>query len=300
MKTITVLSGKGGVGKSSIAASLAIALSKKHKIVCADCDVDAANLALVFGLREKNFKQWKPISTNQKAVLLPDKCSGCGKCVDACYFGAISWDSDKKRPVFDRFSCEGCSVCEIVCPEKAIELHDVDNAKIGYGKTAFGFEVVSAQLEMGESGSGKVVAEVKNLARKREKDAEMMVIDSAAGIGCPVIASVTGSSYVVAVTEPTPSGLSDLKRALDLVNHFQIPYGIVINKHDLNPAFTKKIEKFAKENNIEILAKIAYDKKFVEALINLTPLIVFAKKYKSFFNQLAEKILDGIQPNTKK
>ena len=295
MNEITVLSGKGGVGKSSIAASLAIALSKKHKIVCADCDVDAANLALVFGLREKDFSQWKPISTNEKAVLLPDKCDGCGKCVDACYFGAVSWNQKEKKPVFDRFSCEGCSVCEIVCPRKAIELRKVDNAKIGYGKTGFGFEVVSAQLEMGESGSGKVVAEVKKLAREKKKDAEFMVIDAAAGIGCPVIASVTGSNYVVAVTEPTPSGLSDMKRALKVVNHFQIPSGIVINKHDLNPAFTKKIEKFAKENSIEILAKIAYDKKFVDALVNLTPIIVFAKEYESFFNQLAEKILNNTQ-----
>ncbi len=290
MKEITVLSGKGGVGKSSIAASLAIALSKKHKIVSADCDVDAANLALVLGVREKDFKEWKPISTNEKAVLLPEKCTGCKKCLNSCYFDAISWDSDKNQPVFDRFSCEGCSVCAMVCPEKAIKLHTVDNAKIGYGKTRFGFDVVSGQLEMGESGSGKVVAEVRNLARQVGGDAELMLIDAASGIGCPVIASVVGSSYVIAVTEPTPSGLSDLKRALGVVEHFGIPYGIIINKFDLNPDFTKEIEKFAKENGIEVLAKIAYDKKFVDALINLTPLVVFAKEYEGLFEEIAERI----------
>ncbi len=290
MKRITVLSGKGGVGKSSIAASLAIAFSKKHKVICADCDVDASNLALVFGLREKDFEQWKNISTNEKARLNEKKCNGCGKCVDSCYFKAISWNGEKKQPVFDGFSCEGCGVCQIICPEKAIELVQVENAKIGFGKTKYGFAVVSGQLEMGESGSGKVVAEVKKLAEEKGGKADLMLIDAAAGIGCPVIASVVGSDFVVAVTEPTPSGLSDLKRALQMVSHFNIPYGIVINKYDLNQEFTKEVEKFAEENKTDILAKIPYDKSFVEALINLTPVVVYNPKTKKFFEEIIRKI----------
>ncbi|MBN1940936.1 MAG: ATP-binding protein [Candidatus Diapherotrites archaeon] len=290
MKRITVLSGKGGVGKSSIAASLAIALSKEHKIICADCDVDASNLALVVGLREKDFEQWKKISTNEKAILDEKKCRGCRKCVDVCHFNAISWNKEKKQPVFDRFSCEGCGVCQIVCPNKAIELKQVKNAKIGFGKTKYGFYVVSGQLEMGESGSGKVVAEVKKLAEEKSGKADLMIIDAAAGIGCPVIASVVGSDYVVGVTEPTPSGLSDLKRALQMVNHFGIPYGIVINKHDLNPKFTKEVEKFAEENGTEVLAKIPYNKGFADALVNLVPVIIYSPKTKKFFEDIASKI----------
>jgi len=286
MKRITVLSGKGGVGKSSIAASLAIALSKEHKVICADCDVDASNLALVFGLREKNFERWKNISTNEKAYLNEEKCNGCKKCVDSCYFNAISWNEEKKQPVFDNFSCEGCGVCQIVCPQNAITLVEVKNAKIGYARTSYGFDVVSGQLEMGESGSGKVVSEVKRLAVEKGGKADIMIIDSAAGIGCPVIASVVGSDFVVAVTEPTPSGLSDLKRALQMVNHFNISYGIVINKYDLNPEFTKEVEMFAEENKAEILAKIPYDRSFVEALINMKPVIDFNPKTKGYFEEI--------------
>jgi len=300
MKQITILSGKGGVGKSSIAASLAIMLSKNHKIVCADCDVDASNLALVFGLREKDFEQWKKISTtNEKAYLNEKKCNGCKKCVDSCYFNAISWNKEKNHPVFDSFSCEGCGVCPMVCPENAISLIEVKNAKIGYGKTSYGFKVVSGQLEMGESGSGKVVAEVKKLAKEQAETAELMIVDSAAGIGCPVIASVNGSDFVVAVTEPTPSGLADLKRALEITAHFKIKSGIIINKFDLNLEFTKKIESFASENGLEIIAKIPYDKSFVDALVNLTPVIVYNHKLEILFIKITEKIKNNLKTNNK-
>jgi len=290
MKQITILSGKGGVGKSSITASLAIALSKTNKIICADCDVDASNLALVFGLKEKDMAQWKSLVTNEKAFLLPEKCTGCRACVDSCHFRAISWNEEKNQPVFDKYGCEGCGVCPMVCPNGAIELRPVENAKIGYGKTKYGFEVVSAQLKMGESGSGKVVAEAKNLARERGKEAEIMLIDAAAGIGCPVIASVVGSDYAIAVTEPSPAAMSDMKRALEVTEHFGIPYGIIINKWDLNPEFSSKIESFAKKNNAKILAKIPYDKSFTDALVNLTPIIVYDKKYENIFEEIIGKM----------
>jgi len=290
MKKITVLSGKGGVGKSSIAASLAVLLSEKHKVVCADCDVDASNLALVLGLKEKNFEEWEKISTNEKAILNEKKCNGCGKCVESCYFNAIKWNEEKKLPVFDEFSCEGCGACEIVCQKNAISLVQVENAKIGYGKTKYGFTVVSGQLEMGESGSGKVVAEVRKLAEEKGKDAEIMIIDAAAGIGCPVIASVVGSDFVIGVTEPTPSGLSDLKRALQMTRHFGIECGIVINKHDLNTEMSKKIEKFAKENAMPVLAKIGYDKSFVNALVNLVPIIEYNPKIRPVFEEILQKL----------
>ncbi len=290
MKKICVLSGKGGVGKSSITASLAVVLSETRKVITADCDVDASNLALVLGLREKDFKECWEISTNKKATLVEKKCNHCGKCKNSCYFGAIKWNKEKRIPEFDQMKCEGCGACAIVCPTNAIQLVEKKNARICIGRTKFGFEVVSGQLKTGEAGSGKVVAEVKKIAMEKGKKAEILLIDAAAGIGCPVIASVTGSDFVVAVTEPTPSGLSDLKRALSVVKHFGIPFGIVINKHDLNPKIAREIERFAKSQNAEVLSKIPFNESFVEALVELKPIVEFDKKTRWFFEEIIRKI----------
>jgi MinD superfamily P-loop ATPase len=284
MKTITILSGKGGVGKSSITASLAVALSKQKKIICADCDVDASNLALVLGVDK--YEEWKHISTNQKVKFDLEKCNSCKKCFDSCYFKAIDMVEDK--PKLKEFSCEGCMVCKLVCPRDAITEIDIKNAQLGYAKTRYGFNVVSAQLGIGQSGSGKVVSEVRKKAMKLSGNADLLLIDSAAGIGCPVIASVTGSDYAIIVTEPTPSGFSDMKKAIDIVNHFRIPYGIVINKFDINQDYTKKIEIFGEG---KILTKIPYDKSFAEALVNLTPIAVYNTRFVKYFEDILDNIM---------
>ncbi|NQU78733.1 P-loop NTPase [Candidatus Woesearchaeota archaeon] len=289
MKTITILSGKGGVGKSSITASLAIALSKQRKIVCADCDVDASNLALVFGIKDSDYAEWASLTTNQKAEFDLERCNSCRRCVDTCYFKAIRWEDNKPR--LKEFGCEGCGACELVCPQKAIELVDVNNAKIGYSDSKRGFNIVSAQLDVGASGSGKIVFEVKQKAKELAKDAEIMLVDSAAGIGCPVIASVTGSDYAIIVTEPTPSGFSDFKRALEVINHFNIPYGAIINKFNINEIYAQKIEDFVKENNGSILMKLPYDRIFVEALVNMKPIAESSRKYSGLFAELAENVI---------
>ena len=287
MKTITILSGKGGVGKSSITASLAVSISKERKIICADCDVDASNLSLVLGAEK--YEEWDDLSTNEKVVFDLDKCDSCRKCFDECYFRAIDWVNDK--PKLKDFSCEGCGMCKLVCTQNAISVEKVNNAKIGYAKTRYGFDVVSAQLNPGESGSGKVVFEVRKKAKEICPDAEIMFIDSAAGIGCPVIASVSGSDYAVIVTEPTPTGFSDMKRALEIIEHFKIPFGIVINKFDLNEEYAGKIVAFAESNGLEILAKIPYDKKFSDALVELVPIVEYEKSYKKLFGELSKSII---------
>jgi len=291
MKTITILSGKGGVGKSSIAASLAVVLSKKHKVIAADCDVDASNLALIFNKKEADFKEWDFISTNQKAVFDLKKCNSCGKCLAACYFKAIDWKNNKPR--LKPFACEGCEVCQMVCPTGAITMQAVQNAKIGYAETEYGFKIVSAQLLPGESGSGKLVAEARKKAENLAGEAEFMLIDAAAGIGCPVIASVSGSNYCILIIEPTPSSLSDAKRALEIVSHFHIPAGIIVNKFDINKQNFENIRKFAREKNIEIIGKLPYDKSFIKALVSMVPVIEINENIKKMFNNIAKKIILG-------
>ena len=284
MKTITILSGKGGVGKSSITASLAVLLSEKEKIVAVDCDVDAPNLSLILGV--KKIKNRRQIATNEKAAV-NKKAKNCKNIVDVCTFSAISWNEKKNLPEINKFLCEGCGACKLLCPE-GIELKKIKNAVIGEAETNYKFPLIFGQLKIGESGSGKIVSEIKKLAET--KQADLMILDSSAGIGCPVIASLEGSDFVVAITEPTPSALSDLKRALQVVEHFRIPYGIIINKYDLNPNFTKKIERFMQRNKIPLLGKIPYNKKFVEALVNLTPIVVYDKRIKKLFKDILNKI----------
>jgi MinD superfamily P-loop ATPase len=293
MKKITVVSGKGGVGKSMLTSSLAVLLARQRKIVVSDCDVDAPDLGLSLGMDEKDYDSWEDITTNKKAVIDEHRCTGCGKCRDVCAFGAIGWDDRKHRPVFNRLFCEGCGACALACPEGAIKLRDVQNAMIGTGKSPYGFPIVTGQLRMGESGSGKVVFMVKDRAASlaEKEHADILLTDAAAGIGCPVIASVRGSDYVIAVTEPTPSALSDVTRALDIVSHFGIRSGLVINRYDLNQGFSSKIERFAKERGIPVLGKIPYDRKFVDALVNRQPAIVYEKKFEPVFREIIGNVM---------
>lgn len=288
MKQIAIISGKGGVGKSSVSASLAVLLAKKNKIVAVDGDVDASNLPLLLGLKES--RKPEEIATNYKARVLP-AAKDCGKIVEACAFSAISWDAGKQMPKINAYLCEGCGTCKLICP-KGIILEKVVNAVIREGITNYGFPLVAGQLKMGQSGSGKVVAEVKR--RAEQKEAEIMLIDAAAGIGCPVIASVQGVDYVIAVTEPTPAALNDLKRGLKIVEHFDIPYGLVINKYDLNIEFSKKIEKMAGQQKMEILGKLPYDRKFVEAMVNLKPVVVYEEGYRKIFEKIWHRIAPAI------
>jgi len=287
-KTITILSGKGGVGKSSISASLAFSMAQKNKIVAADCDVDAANLALLFGLKKltKNEK----ISTNTKAFV-NNNAKGCKKIVEKCTFSAISWVEKNQLPKINSFLCEGCGVCKMLCP-KGIDMRKVENATIGEGQSKHGFTVVSGQLEMGESGSGKVVTVAKERAQKiaKEQHAKYLIVDSAPGIGCPVIASVRDSDYILAVTEPTPAAFRALQRVLEVVNHFEINYGIIINKSDLNKGFVQKIEKFAEEKKVSIVAKIPFSKDFVKAMTEMRSIVEVNPKYQKIFNQIIDNI----------
>ena len=168
----------------------------------------------------------------------------------------------------NNFFCEGCGACEVVCPERAIKMVPVQNAEVRIKETRHGFPLISAQLFPGETGSGKIVDEIKS--RAENFDHEVMILDSPAGTGCPVIAALKDIDFVVLITEPTPSGLSDLKRVLTVVDYFQAPFGVVINKWDINPELSEKIEEGFKD---QMLGKISYDKRVFQAIANLTPIM---------------------------
>jgi len=268
-----------------LASALAMLFAKEKKVVAVDCDVDAPNLHLWLGKKE-DWDKIEKISTNERPIIDHEKCNLCGKCVDICAFDALSMNNEQLT--INNFFCEGCGACAAACPRGAIKMVPVENAEIRVKNDVHGFPLVSAQLYPGETGSGKIVEEIKKRAEKF--DHEIMVLDAPAGTGCPVIAALKDADVVVLVTEPTPSGLSDMRRALTVVNHFQIPFGIVINKWDINPKLTQRIEK---EFSGKILGKITYDKKIFEAIASLTPImetgLLAVKEIKSIKSSLSLK-----------
>ena len=281
---IVVASGKGGVGKSMLASSLTLLFAKEKKVMAVDGDVDAPNMGLWLGV--KKFDSEEKISTSKQAIINPKKCVKCGKCFEICRFQAVEKEQDKFK--VNPFLCEGCNACVVLCPAQAIRLKKVNNALIQFKQLAQGFPLISGQLLPGESGSGDIVAELRR--RAENQDFEVLVLDCSPGIGCPVTAAITNMDFAVLVTEPTPSGLSDLKRVLLVVNHFKIPFGIVINQWDINPEFSEKIERFAGQN---LLGKISHDKKVIESIVALKPVLEsdskVIKEIKSIFARLKER-----------
>jgi MinD superfamily P-loop ATPase len=257
VRSILFLSGKGGTGKTSLAGAFAALATDK---VLADCDVDAANLHLLLDPQITSEGIFQGI---KRAVKDDEKCTSCGKCREVCRFHAI----DENLAV-DPFMCEGCGACAYVCPVDAISLSLVDCGRWYTARSRLG-PLVGAELYPGEETSGKLVSLVKQKADAlvKELHATQLLIDGAPGIGCPVIASVSGVNAVILVTEPTRSGLHDLKRILGVVRHFRIPAYVVINKADLNENLSEEIEAFAARESLPLLGRIPYDRRVTEAMI---------------------------------
>jgi len=261
MKEIVVISGKGGTGKTSITASLAYLGG--NNIVLADCDVDAADMHL---LMQPNFGQAKDFYSGLIAEIRQDDCIQCGKCADVCRFDAIPVIDGKY--IVDPLSCEGCGYCPRVCPTDAIDMLDMKVGKWYISKIKTGTVMVHAKLGIGADNSGKLVAHVKNEAKRiaEENNKDFVLVDGSPGVGCPVVSSLSGAKFVVLVTEPTVSGLHDLKRVYELVHKFSIPAGCIINKADLNPQVSAEIESFLKQENIVHIASLPYDENFTAAM----------------------------------
>lgn len=254
---IVVISGKGGTGKTSLTASLAVLAGSP---VIADCDVDAADLHLV--LKPRTLESHEFVS-GFEPVIRPGDCTGCGLCRELCRFDAVRVrDGDSGTPGYaiDPVSCEGCGVCVRFCPEGAIDFPERACGHWMISETRCG-PMVHARLGVAAENSGKLVSLVKQEARRiaLEQGRSLILVDGPPGIGCPVIASMSGASLALVVTEPTVSGEHDLDRVLALARHFDIPAAVCVNKWDLNPGMTGRIEDYALKSGARVIGRIRYD-----------------------------------------
>jgi len=303
MKELVVISGKGGTGKTSLAASFAVLADRP---VIADCDVDAADLHLVLSPRVKERHEFR---SGHEAVIRQDDCTGCGACLAHCRFGAVLAPAvqDERRMegrtrmncsdcdycerscnlrthaiigemrqalgetqpaayAIDPIACEGCGVCVRFCPERAIDFPERLSGEWMVSETRCG-PMVHARLGVAAENSGKLVSLVRREARfiAESENHALIIVDGPPGIGCPVIASVTGATLVLAVTEPTLSGEHDLERVLSLTRHFNIPAAVCVNKWDLNVEMTGRIENKARKAGARIVGRIRYDPAVTQA-----------------------------------
>ncbi len=266
MKELTIISGKGGTGKTSVVASFA---ALAENIVLADADVDAADLHLILAPEIKHEEDFKGGRTAQINL---ETCTECGECLERCQFNAISPDF-----VVNRIDCEGCGVCVHFCPVEAIDFPQNICGRWYISDTRFG-PMVHARLGIAEENSGLLVSLVRNQARVLAEDRglDTIVVDGPPGIGCPVIASITGTSAVLIVTEPTLSGLHDLERVGGLAAHFKIPTLACVNKFDLNEEISDRIADYCARNHIELVGRIPYDTAVTYAMVAGKSIVEFS------------------------
>ena len=270
MKEIVIISGKGGTGKTSLTAAFATLAAKRGKAVFADCDVDAADLHLVFApeIRERHeFISGHVARVDPKKCLSSGDEESCSKCIELCRFGAIK-HSYKTGCEVDEGSCEGCGVCVRFCPTSGIDFIDRRCGEWYVSDTRLG-TLVHAALDTRAENSGKLVTTVRKEAKRvaEGQGADLIIVDGSPGTGCPVIASITGADAVVIVTEPTMSGQHDLERVASLARHFAIPFSVIVNKADINKTMADATESWCARNGVPFLGMIPYDRAVTKAQI---------------------------------
>jgi MinD superfamily P-loop ATPase len=271
MKQITVISGKGGTGKTTLVGSFAALAENK---VIADCDVDAPDLHLLLHpeiIKKEEFKGLKV------AVMDKTLCTECGTCEETCRFNAIVLTEELGYAV-NPARCEGCGACVFACPQEALTLKERVSGYSFISKTKYG-TMAHAELNIAEEASGKLVTVVRNNAQQvaEKESCELILIDGAPGIGCPVIASLTGVDLALIVTEPTMSGLHDLERILDVTRHFGIGSVVCINKYDINEENSNRITEFCRQRGVEMIGNIPYDSVVTEAMVAGMPVVEFSE-----------------------
>jgi len=256
-KQIVIISGKGGTGKTVLAAAFTTLAQNR---VTADCDVDAANLHL---LLKPRIRATYLLRCGTTAWINPEICIGCATCVDICRFGAAQGHGS-----IDSIACEGCGFCKWVCPAGAIEMKEQVSGDWYVSESRFG-RFVHGRLGIAEENSGKMVDAIRQRAVEEagKSRTEWIIVDGSPGIGCPVIASLTGSDYALVVTEPTRAGIHDADRVMSVAKNFKIPVGVIVNKYDLNPEMTLEIEKFCTSRGVQMLGKIKFHESVVTAMI---------------------------------
>jgi len=262
LKELVVISGKGGTGKTSLTASFT---ALAESTIIADCDVDAADLHLILSPKTKESGLF---SGGVEVKIDQDKCTQCGECEKACRFSAIKVieKNGQKRYEVDPLACEGCGVCELVCKDDAIKSKKAVNGEWFISDTRFG-QMSHARLGVAQENSGRLVTLVRDKATliSSKNGKSNAIMDGAPGTGCPVISSISGAHYALAVTEPTVSGIHDLGRVLQVIKHFGVKSGVVVNKYDLNKDITEKIKKMVEKYDSEFLGTIPYSKEVTEA-----------------------------------
>ena len=282
---IAVISGKGGTGKTTVCAALGVIADE---VVMADCDVDAPDLHI---LLHPSVKTATEFVASKVAVIDEDLCTECGLCEEACRFDAIT---DSR---VDPISCEGCGVCEYVCPENAIQMVDRQSGNLYDSDTRIG-RMAHAKLLPGEGNSGRLVTEVRKLGTKIATDNKIstVLIDGSPGIGCPVIATVTGIKMGIIVTEPTMSGIHDMKRVLELLKRFRVTAKVITNKFDLNLENTEAIEKYSAENDVEVLGRIKFDPIMTKSMVAAQTLPEYAPDHEisQFLRKAWDRIIESL------
>lgn len=256
MKQLVILSGKGGTGKTTIASSF-IKLSNGNTY--GDCDVDAPNLHLI--MKQTTEAKRRDYYGLPKAEIETSSCVQCDLCRQHCRFDAISLDEDYR---VDYFACEGCGVCEAMCPVNAISLKPAVAGELMLYEDKSVFS--TAKLKMGSGTSGMLVTEVKKQMKSASKDAELAIIDGSPGIGCPVIASLSGVDLALMVVEPSMSGISDMERIIKTATTLQAKVAVCVNKYDTNIENTEKIEDYCRRSNIPYVGKIPFDQEAIKAI----------------------------------
>nr|MDO8086696.1 ATP-binding protein [Candidatus Sigynarchaeum springense] len=278
IKKVAVVSGKGGVGKTSIAAAIASILAERGRpLIAVDCDVDAPNLALMFAMQTPDMQDI-PVQATEKARFIEANCTHCKACIDDAYcnFDALSWNDERSEPQVDPFACEGCGSCNTLCKAGAFAIDQVESGHIYTARTKEGFLLVYGETIIGASTSGKLVRSVKEHALSNADGARFAIIDGPPGIGCPVIATISDIDYVVVVMEPFPTAFHDASRMIEVIKRFKLPFGIVVNRCNAWPEGKKVIMDFIDSNGYTHLGDIPIDLAIPRSVVNMQSIIMFS------------------------